>query len=43
MRNINALAEENLRIDAELLASLKQLGVIQTQYDLLRIDFSYKL
>jgi hypothetical protein len=37
MRNLNALAEENLRIDAELLASLKQLGVIQTQYDLSRL------
>lgn len=37
MRNLNALAEENLRIDAELLESLKQLGVIQTQYDLSRL------
>ena len=37
MRNLNALAEENLRIDAELLASLKQLGIIQTQYDLSRL------
>ena len=37
MRNLNALAEENLRIDAELLASLKQLGVITTQYDLSRL------
>lgn len=37
MRNLNALAEENLRIDAELLASLKRLGVIQTQYDLSRL------
>jgi hypothetical protein len=37
MRNLNALAEENLRIDAELLASLKQLGVVQTQYDLSRL------
>ena len=37
MRNLNALAEENLRVDAELLANLKQLGVIQTQYDLSRL------
>ena len=37
MRNLNALAEENLRIDAELLASLKHLGIIQTQYDLSRL------
>ena len=37
MRNLNALSEENLRIDAELLASLKRLGVIQTQYDLSRL------
>ena len=37
MRNLNALTEENLRIDAELLASLKQLGVITTQYDLSRL------
>ena len=34
MRNLNALAEENLRIDAELLVSLKRLGVITTQNDL---------
>jgi len=37
MRNLNALAEANLRIDAELLASLKQLGVITTQYELSRL------
>ena len=37
MRNLNALAEENLRIDAELLASLKHLGIITTQYDLSRL------
>jgi hypothetical protein len=37
MRNLNALAEENLRIDAALLASLKQLGVVTTQYDLSRL------
>jgi len=37
MRNLNALAEENLRIDADLLSSLKQLGVITTQYDLSRL------
>jgi hypothetical protein len=37
MKNLNALAEENLRIDAELLASLKRLGVITTQYDLSRL------
>ena len=37
MKKLNALAEENLRIDAELLASLKQLGVITTQYDLSRL------
>ena len=37
MRNLNALAEENLRIDAELLESLKRLGVITTQYDLSRL------
>jgi hypothetical protein len=38
MKNLNALAEENLRIDAELLASLKTLGVITTQYDLSRLS-----
>ena len=37
MRNLNALTEQNLRIDAELLASLKQLGVVSTQYDLSRL------
>ena len=37
MRNLNALAEENLRIDAELLANLKRLGVVSTQYDLSRL------
>ena len=37
MRNLNALAEANLRIDAELLKSLKRLGVITTQYDLSRL------
>ena len=37
MRNINALAEENLRIDAQLLESLKRLGVVSTQYDLSRL------
>lgn len=37
MRNLNALAEENLRIDAELLESLKRLGVVSTQYDLSRL------
>ena len=37
IRNWNALAEENLRIDAELLAELKRLGVITTQYDLSRL------
>lgn len=37
MRNLNALAEENLRIDAELLVSFKHLGIIQTQYDLSRL------
>jgi hypothetical protein len=37
MRNLKTLAEENLRIDAELLASLKRLGVVQTQYDLSRL------
>jgi hypothetical protein len=37
MRTLNALAEENLRIDAELLASLKRLGVVTTQYDFSRL------
>lgn len=37
MRNLNALAEENLRIDAQLLESLKRLGVVTTQYDLSRL------
>ena len=37
MKPLNSLAEDNLRIDAELLASLKRLGVIQTQYDLSRL------
>jgi hypothetical protein len=37
MKNLNALAEENLRIDAELLESLKRLGVVTTQYDLSRL------
>ncbi len=37
MINLNAIAEENLRIDADLLASLKRLGVITTQYDLSRL------
>ncbi len=37
MRNLNALAEENLRIDAKLLESLKRLGIIRTQYDLSRL------
>ena len=37
MRNLNALAEENLRIDAELLESLKRLGVIANQYGLSRL------
>lgn len=37
MRNLNALTEESLRIDAELLASLKRLGVVTTQYDLSRL------
>ena len=34
MVNRNSIAEENLRLDAALLESLRQLGVINTQYDL---------
>lgn len=37
MRNLNACAEQNLRIDAELLDCLKTLGVINTQYDMSRL------
>lgn len=37
MKNLNALEEHNLRIDAELLENLKQLGIVQTQYELSRL------
>ena len=37
MRNLHAIAEENLRIDAELLACLQGLGVVTTQYDMSRL------
>ena len=37
MRNLHAIAERNLRIDAELLACLQRLGVVTTQYDISRL------
>jgi hypothetical protein len=37
MRKMNLIMEKNNEIDVELLASLKQLGIVQSQYDLSRL------
>jgi hypothetical protein len=37
MRTTNAYDEDNLRVDQRLLAELKRLGIVQTQYDLSRL------
>ena len=37
MTTHNAHGEDNLRIDQRLLAELKRLGIVQTQYDLSRL------
>jgi hypothetical protein len=38
MRTTNAYDEDNLRVDQRLLAELKRLGIVQTQYDLSRLS-----
>lgn len=37
MRTITAHDEDNLRVDQRLLAELKRLGVVETQYDFSRL------
>jgi hypothetical protein len=37
MRIFNAHDEDNLRVDQRLLAELKKLGIVQTQYDFSRL------
>lgn len=37
MRTTNAYDEDNLRVDQRLLAELKRLGIVETQYDLSRL------
>ena len=37
MRTTTAHDEDNLRVDLRLLAELKRLGIVQTQYDLSRL------
>lgn len=37
MRTTTAYDEDNLRVDQRLLAELKRLGIVQTQYDLSRL------
>ena len=37
MRTTTAYDEDNLRVDQRLLAELKRLGVVETQYDLSRL------
>jgi hypothetical protein len=37
MMKLNSYEEDNLRVDQRLLAGLKQLGIVQTQYDLSRL------
>lgn len=37
MRTTTAHDEDNLRVDQRLLAELKRLGIVQTQYDLSRL------
>lgn len=37
MRTITAYEEDNLRVDQRLLAELKRLGIVETQYDLSRL------
>ncbi len=37
MTTHNAHVEDNLRVDQRLLAELKRLGIVQTQYDLSRL------
>ena len=37
MRTTTAYGEDNLRVDQRLLAELKRLGIVQTQYDLSRL------
>jgi hypothetical protein len=37
MTTHNAHGEDNLRVDQRLLAELKRLGIVQTQYDLSRL------
>lgn len=37
MTKLNAYDEDNLRVDQRLLAELKRLGIVETQYDLSRL------
>jgi hypothetical protein len=37
MTKISAYDEDNLRVDQRLLAELKRLGIVETQYDLSRL------
>ena len=37
MRNLDAIAEEQLRIDTQLLEGLRQLGITNSQYDFSRL------
>ncbi len=37
MKTTSAYDEDNLRVDQRLLADLRQLGIVQTQYDLSRL------